>query len=217
MKHLFGRIYSVLIFVSVITTPLLAVGLAKGSEDHGEETARVTQRGVIEINGCVVSRDDLRLTATPLPLGPASANKDADDDDDRGNEGSRDQHVRHAQIRATRDPHIFRFAIHGLSSRKAYVLNAGLRISCDNMTWIGPKHGVIVPVRNNPVRLQGFVLTTQIDIQTTDTAGNVKFRGADALTPASAARVFRWHTDVPGVTTAELQIAIDRFTSSTDT
>jgi len=204
--------------MTLLSPPFFAVGQQPRSPEDSERRAtHVTQRGVIEINGCVVSRDDLKLTATPLSSSVTSGDKDADDDDDRDDNDSHHRHVRHAQIRSTRDPHVFRFAIPDLSTRKAYILNTGLRTVCGRMTWTGPKRGIIVPASRKPVRIQGFVLTTKIDIQTTDASGNVKFMGADALTSASATRVFRWHTDLPGVTSAELQIAIDRFTSSTDT
>jgi len=184
--------------------------MSKTNDGSGDHQARVTQNGVIEINGCVVRRDDLTLTATPVQFG--ASGKHNGDDGGEDDDGSGDDQQRRAKITETSDPHIFDFEIDNLSGQKIYTLDVRVRsTACGKVTWVSPKHGLIVPGQQTSVRIRGFALTTQLDVQTTDATGSIKFLGADALSLASATRTFRWHTDLAGVTAAELQIALDRF------
>ena len=186
---------------------------AKDTANNSEPPKALSQNGVIEMNGCLLQPDDLTLTATPMVLASGTGT-----DIDPGNGTLQ---VRTAHISATNDPHVFNFALHALKVTRLYTLNVQVASSaCGKMTWIGPARGVIAPGQADSIKISGFALTTQIDVESTDANGNTVFRGADALDPSDAGslmRRFRWHTDLPGVTDVELQIAADQFPSATET
>jgi hypothetical protein len=197
---------------------------AKGPSGNAQPPKAVSQSGVIEINGCVIQPKDLVLTATPMQLVTDTgalvgdiAGQDSSDIDP----GNGVLQVRKAHISATHDPHVLNFVIHALKVTRLYTLNVQIESgACGRMTWIGPARGVISPREESSVKVSGFALTTQIDVESTDAGGDTVFRGADALnatTDAGLTRRFRWHTDMPGVTEVELQIAADQFPSATET
>jgi hypothetical protein len=134
-------------------------------------------------------------------------------------------HVVHeARIVGTSDLHTFNFAFDNLSPTRAYQLTVHFDPltghtgsgPCPKVTWIGPKGGVFVPNPKQLLDLKGFALTTQIEVETHQ-SNAVAFAGADALDFSRSVRAFHWRSDVPGVTSAELQIAADKFQSSNET
>ena len=217
MLHLAKRsarsLAAVLVFITTST-----FAWAGGPSSSAQPPKAVQQTGVLNINGCIVQAKDIILTARPMNNANV-ANTNIDDvsvpDSWDIAPNSTNGRIRQAHITATKDPHVFNFTFHALKVTKLYTMSARLGTTgCGQITWIGPKHGVIQPGAASSIQLNGYSLTTQIDVESTDATGNTFFRGSDALTDDSMVRRFRWHTNLAGVTDVELQIAADRFASN---
>ena len=194
---------------------------AGGPSGSAQPPKAVQQTGTLTINGCTVQAKDISLTARPMVVAMIP---DANTDDvsvpdswDLAPDSGKSR-VRRAHVSATKDPHVFTFVFHALKVTKLYTIGAMLATNaCGQVSWMGPSHGVIQPGAISSLQLNGYSVTTQIDVESTDAAGNTFFRGSDALTDDSLIRRFRWHTTLPGVTDVELQIAADKFLPNLET
>jgi hypothetical protein len=198
----------------VVLTLLPAAARAQ-SETSAEAPRAVEQRGVVEVNGCLVSADDIALTATPMVVEGVNQVPPADPPD--GPSPDR-MPVRRARVTATADQNVFEFVFDGLKVTTLYTLDVRLPDGrCPKTTWIGPKRGVIAPGAQTSVNIRGFALTTRIDVESPDGAGGTMFRASDFVTLGSAERRFRLVTDLAGVSGFELQIATERFQPGSET
>ena len=208
--------------VLIIATLLALSTLVAADDNHHRRGGRINKSGTLQLGGCTVDVDDLKLEASPISLAFSQSaaesrrRNDGDgDDDDQGRHGP--PQVR-AQIRPTANPHVFNFRLHALDRTRPYTLTIAVKTKRCNgkIVWIGNTRGVFDPNQSGPLSLKGFLVTTQIEIQTTGTSNQPPFVGADALSLGAASRGFRWRSDIPGAAAGDLQIATDRFPSSTD-
>jgi hypothetical protein len=136
-------------------------------------------------------------------------NDDGDDDDDGQDRG---KPIR-AHVQPTRDPHLVSIRWNALDTRQMYRVGANIRsATCRVLKLVGARNGLVAPLLDGPLALQALALRTEIEVRASRPNGPV-WLGADAinLEPGGGVRALRFRTDLPGVTSGELQIATDRF------
>lgn len=124
-----------------------------------------------------------------------------------------------AQVEATADPNVFTYVFHGLKVTELYTVDVRLpEGACPKVTWVGPRRGVFSPAAQQSLGLAGYALTTRIDVQSFDAAGNEVFRASDSLVEGvSEVRRFRWRSDLANAAAYELQIATSKFRPDLET
>jgi hypothetical protein len=124
-----------------------------------------------------------------------------------------------AQVNATADPNVFKYVFHGLKITELYTVDVRLPGgACPKVTWVGPRRGVFSPAAQGSLDLAGYALTTRIDVQSLDAAGNEVFRASDSLVEGvSEVRRFRWTSDLADAAAHELQIATSKFRPDLET
>jgi hypothetical protein len=168
--------------------------------------------GTIHVHGCTLGPRDLTLRAQSLTSAVVADPEAFLPERPNARKG------RTAVLRATDDPHVLSFMIHGLRPGQVYRLAIRDAATargetfgdCGDLFWRGPFEA-LAPAGGPPILIEGFAARTQVEVLRPSTDA---WQGSDHLDLArseSALRSFRWRTSLPGVRSGELQISTEPF------